>query len=162
MGKAGSGKLSILSSFLEGKIKGKGWSVKEFAEKADLNEKYAYELLSEGRDFTPGDKTVEKILKALELGKEEGDYILKLVEVEREKGKQIYPGDPDAPAAPGEGEPPIPPPVPPAPVEDKPWFRNKAVIIALLVGFIVGLLSGCCGSTVFAGYIAEIVGYQGY
>ncbi len=159
---ASSNQLSILSAYLEEKISDKGWSVKEFAEKADLNEKYAYELLSRGRDFTPSNRTVNKILKVLDLEEKEEKYILKLIEAERDKGKQLYPGDPDVPISPGEDDPPKPPPDPPPPLKDKPWYKDKRVIIALLIGLLVGILLGCCGVSVLVPFISESLNVTDY
>lgn len=96
-----SEQVSVLSAFLKRKIKEKGWSVKEFAKRAGLSEKYTYRLVSSNRDFIPSDKTVDKIIDALDPNDDDGRYLVGLVIVEREAGKPLFPGHPDLPDPPG-------------------------------------------------------------
>jgi len=120
MESSGSEQLSVFSAYLKEKISEKGWSVKEFGEKAGFSEKYAYRLVSPKRDFVPTDETVEKILKALELPEAQEKYIVDLISLERKTGEPVYPGHPDLPAPPvsqpvPQPEPPQPEPHPPEP-----------------------------------------------
>jgi len=181
---AASEQLSVFSAYLKERISDKGWSVKEFGEKAGFSEKYAYRLVSPKRDFVPSEETVDKILKALALKKEEEQYILDLILLERQADKPVYPGHPDLPAPPvsqvptpepepqqpetqpepstpqpGPSEPQPPEVIPgpslpeppssgtpvPAPGGQLPWFKKRDVIVALFVGLVAGLLTGCCG-----------------
>jgi len=97
-------KLSLLSRFMRDKIKAKGWSKKEFAVNAGLDETYVYKFLSGKRDFTPTDETLGKMIDALELAGEDREYIFEIARRERESGSFIY--DEGA----GEtGQPPVPP-----------------------------------------------------
>ena len=175
-----SEQLSVFSGFLKEKISGKGWSVKEFADIAGLNEKYAYKLVSPKRDFVPSDETLDKILKALDLPDEEGQYVVDLILLERQDGKPVYPGHPDVPAPPGvqpaphpQPDPPLPEPQPlPSPPEPHPpgqtWWmqlpslllpagmvswieRNRKIFIIGSVVLLGLMLAGCCIlSVVFA------------
>lgn len=97
---ADSEQLSVFSAYLKEKISEKGWSVKEFGEMAGFSEKYAYRLVSPKRDFIPLDETIDKILKALELREEEGQYIVDLILLERQADKPVYPGHPGLPVPP--------------------------------------------------------------
>ena len=106
MESSGSEQLSVFSAYLKEKISEKGWTVKEFGEKAGFSEKYAYRLVSPKRDFVPSDETLEKILKALELPDEQGQYIVDLILLERKLGDPVYAGHPDLPI------PPVPQPAP--------------------------------------------------
>ncbi len=120
MESSGSEQLSVFSAYLKEKISEKGWTVKEFGEKAGFSEKYAYRLVSPKRDFVPSDETVEKILKALDLPDEQRQYIVDLILLERKLGDPVYPGHPDLPTPPvpqpaPEPEPPQPEPNPPEP-----------------------------------------------
>lgn len=120
MESSGSEQLSVFSAYLKEKISEKGWTVKEFGEKAGFSEKYAYRLVSPKRDFVPTDETVEKILKALELPEAQEKYIVDLISLERKTGEPVYPGHPDLPAPPvsqpvPQPEPPQPEPHPPEP-----------------------------------------------
>jgi transcriptional regulator with XRE-family HTH domain len=120
MESSGSEQLSVFSAYLKEKISEKGWSVKEFGEKAGFSEKYAYRLVSPKRDFVPTDETVEKILKALELPEAQEKYIVDLISLERKIGEPVYPGHPDLPLPPvsqpvPQPEPPQPEPHPPEP-----------------------------------------------
>jgi len=163
---------SVFSAYLKEKILEKGWSVKEFAEKAGLNEKYAYRLVSPKRDFVPGDDILYKILKALDLPDEEGQYIVDLIFLERQVGKPVYPGHPDLPAPPGlepvpqpQPDPPLPEPeplpLPPEPHPPGPWWmqlpslllpagmvswieRNRKIFIIGSVVLLGLMLGGCC------------------
>ncbi len=158
MESSGSEQLSVFSAYLKEKISEKGWTVKEFGEKAGFSEKYAYRLVSPKRDFVPSDETVEKILKALDLPCEQGQYIVDLILLERKLGDPVYPGHPDLPIPPvpqpaPEPEPPPSPPGPaphppappvPVPVVPLPWYKRKDVLVALFVGLLVGSLTGCC------------------
>jgi len=100
----GKEKLSLLSRFMRDKIKAKGWSKKEFAVNAGLDETYVYKFLSGKRDFTPTDETLGKMIDALELAGEDREYIFEIARRERESGSFVY--DEGA----GEtGQPPVPP-----------------------------------------------------
>jgi len=118
--------ISILSDFLSKKVKGKGWSKREFAEKTGLNETYVYKLLSWKREFTPNDETLENISKVLELSEKDSKYLLELAARERETGNIIYedvPAPPPPPPEPGpspEPPEPVPPPDPPPPEPQPP------------------------------------------
>jgi transcriptional regulator with XRE-family HTH domain len=105
--------ISILSDFLSKKVKEKGWSKREFAEKTGLNETYVYKLLSWKREFTPNDETLENISKVLELSEKDSKYLLDLAARERETGNIIYE---DVPAPPPDPPEPGPAPEPPEPV----------------------------------------------
>ncbi len=113
--------ISILSNVLSKKVKEKGWSKREFAEKTGLNETYVYKLLSWKREFTPNDETLENISKVLELSEKDSKYLLDLAARERETGNIIYedvPAPPPEPPEPGpvpEPPEPVPPPDPPPP-----------------------------------------------
>ena len=182
MESSGSEQLSVFSAYLKERISEKGWTVKEFGEKAGFSEKYAYRLVSPKRDFVPSDETLDKILKTLDLPDEQRQYIVALILLEKKVGDPVYPGHSDLPVPPlphpvpqpeppqPEPEPPSPPqpstpqpgpsppeppPLPPVPVPHPPappvpvpvqlpWFKKKDVLVALFVGLIVGLLSGCC------------------
>lgn len=111
--------ISILSDFLSKKVKEKGWSKREFAEKTGLNETYVYKLLSWKREFTPNDETLENISKVLELSEKDSKYLLELAAKERETGNIIYE---DVPApSPNPPEPgPVPEPPEPVPHPDPP------------------------------------------
>ena len=115
-------RLSLLSEFLKRKVKEKGWSKKEFAEKAGLNETYVYKLLSAKRDFTPTEETLNKISDVLEFSVEDRDFILDVAGRERESGELIYPEE----SVPGPGPEPSEPGLPesspgePAPSEPEP------------------------------------------
>lgn len=182
MESSGSEQLSVFSAYLKERISERGWTVKEFGEKAGFSEKYAYRLVSPKRDFVPSDETLDKILKTLDLPDEQRQYIVALILLEKKVGDPVYPGHSDLPVPPlphpvpqpeppqPEPEPPSPPqppvpqpgpsppeppplppvphpPAPPVPVPvpvQLPWFKKKDVLVALFVGLIVGLLSGCC------------------
>lgn len=180
MESSGSEQLSVFSAYLKERISERGWTVKEFGEKAGFSEKYAYRLVSPKRDFVPSDETLDKILKTLDLPDEQRQYIVALILLEKKVGDPVYPGHSDLPVPPlphpvpqpeppqPEPEPPAPPqppvpqpgpsppeppplppvphpPAPPVPVPVQlPWFKKKDVLVALFVGLIVGLLSGCC------------------
>ena len=184
MESSGSEQLSVFSAYLKERISERGWTVKEFGEKAGFSEKYAYRLVSPKRDFVPSDETLDKILKTLDLPDEQRQYIVALILLEKKVGDPVYPGHSDLPVPPlphpvpqpeppqPEPEPPSPPqpptpqpgpsppeppPLPPVPVPHPPappvpvpvpvqlpWFKKKDVLVALFVGLIVGLLSGCC------------------
>jgi len=105
--------ISILSDVLSKKVKEKGWSKREFAEKTGLNETYVYKLLSWKREFTPNDETLENISKVLELSEKDSKYLLDLAARERETGNIIYE---DVPAPPPDPPEPGPAPEPPEPV----------------------------------------------
>jgi transcriptional regulator with XRE-family HTH domain len=106
---------SVFSAYLKEKILEKGWSIKEFASHSELAEKYVYRLVSPKRDFVPSDETLDKILKALDLNDEEGQYIVDLILLEQQVGDPVYPGHPDLPT------PPVPQPVPqPEPPQPEP------------------------------------------
>jgi len=175
-----SEQLSVFGGFLKEKISGKGWSVKEFAHIAGLNEKYVYKLVSPKRDFVPSDETLDKILKALDLPDKERQYVVDLILLERQVGKPVYPGHPALPAPPGletvpqpQPDPPLPEPEPlPLPPEPhpsgQPWWmqlpslllpgwmvawieRNRKVIIIVSLVLLGLMLGGCCIlSVVFA------------
>ncbi len=102
--------ISILSDFLSKKVKEKGWSKREFAEKTGLNETYVYKLLSWKREFTPNDETLENISKVLELSEKDSKYLLELAARERETGNIIYEDVPAPPPEPPDPPPPDPPP----------------------------------------------------
>lgn len=180
MESSGSEQLSVFSAYLKERISERGWTVKEFGEKAGFSEKYAYRLVSPKRDFVPSDETLDKILKTLDLPDEQRQYIVALILLEKKVGDPVYPGHSDLPVPPlphpvpqpeppqPEPEPPSPPqppvpqpgpsppeppplppvphpPAPPVPVPVQlPWFKKKDVLVALFVGLIIGLLSGCC------------------
>lgn len=180
MESSGSEQLSVFSAYLKERISERGWTVKEFGEKAGFSEKYAYRLVSPKRDFVPSDETLDKILKTLDLPDEQRQYIVALILLEKKVGDPVYPGHSDLPVPPlphpvpqpeppqPEPEPPAPPqppvpqpgpsppeppplppvphpPAPPVPVPVQlPWFKKKDVLVALFVGLIIGLLSGCC------------------
>jgi len=106
-------KLSLISSFLKNKIKEKGFTIKEFAVQTDLSERYVYKLISDKRDKTPNDDSLEKISKVLELSENDRKYLLDLAIKERETGNIIYE---DVPAPPPDPPEPGPVPEPPEPV----------------------------------------------
>lgn len=118
MESSGSEQLSVFSAYLKEKISEKGWSIKDFGEKAGFSEKYAYRLVSPKRDFVPTDETVEKILKALELPEAHEKYIVDLISLERKIGDPVYPGHPDLPAPPVSQ--PVPQPEHPQPEPPQP------------------------------------------
>ncbi|OQA14350.1 MAG: hypothetical protein BWY64_03275 [bacterium ADurb.Bin363] len=121
MESSGSEQLSVFSAYLKEKISEKGWTVKEFGEKAGFSEKYAYRLVSPKRDFVPGDETLDKIIKALDLPDEEGQYIVDLILLEKQVGGPVYPGHNDLPVPPVPHPPqPEPEPHPPAPPPQHP------------------------------------------
>ncbi len=136
--------ISILSDFLSKKVKEKGWSKREFAEKTGLNETYVYKLLSWKREFTPNDETLENISKVLELSEKDSKYLLELAARERETGNIIYEDVPAPHPDPQSSSPPAPS-VPAPSVDAVPWTHKK-VIIALAAGLLGGLLVGCCGA----------------
>jgi transcriptional regulator with XRE-family HTH domain len=117
-------KLSLISSFLKDKIKEKGFTIKEFAVQTDLSERYVYKLISDKRDKTPNDESLEKISKVLELSENDRKYLLDLAIKERETGNIIYedvPAPPPDPPEPGPApEPPEPVPHPDPPPPDPP------------------------------------------
>lgn len=119
-------KVSVLSSFLIKKVKDKGWSKREFAEKTGLNETYVYKLLSGKRDFTPTDETLSKIYDVLELSQEDRKFIHDMAVRERESGNVIYP------------EPPVPPGPPPLP--DHLGGGDPSPVLSV-IGFLWNLLS---------------------
>ena len=169
---------SVFSAYLKEKILEKGWSVKEFAEFAGINEKYAYRLVSPKRDFVPSDETLDKILKALDLNDEEGKYIVDLIILEQKVCEPVYPGHPELPsppvpspvppapppqppAPPPEPTPPDPhPPAPPVPVEVS-WTHRK-VVLGLIVGLLGGLLLGCCSSSVLIPLVCQYLNVRSY
>ena len=117
-------KISVLSNFLNGKVKAKGWSKRKFAEKTGLNETYVYKLLSGKREFTPNDETLKNISNVLDLSEKDRKYLLELAVKERETGNIIYedvPAPPPDPPEPGPApEPPEPVPHPDPPPPDPP------------------------------------------
>ena len=118
--------ISILSDFLSKKVKGKGWSKREFAEKTGLNETYVYKLLSWKREFTPNDETLENISKVLELSEKDSKYLLELAARERETGNIIYedvPAPPPPPPEPGPPPDPPPPDPPPPDIDQNTYFE---------------------------------------
>ena len=99
--------MSILSAFIKQKIKDKGWSIRKFAEEANMSETHVYELVSAKRDFTPNDETLNKIGDVLVLNDEDRKYILNIAEQERETGNIIFP-ESEVPPAPPQEPPPQP------------------------------------------------------
>ena len=191
MESSGSEQLSVFSAYLKEKISEKGWSVKEFGEKAGFSEKYAYRLVSSKRDFVPTDETVEKILKALELPEAQEKYIVDLISLERKTGEPVYPGHPDLPVPPVSQpvpqpeppqpephppeppQPPVPqpgpshpepehPPSPPVPPGDTVPWAHKKVFLGIIVGLVGGLLIGCCSSSVLIPIICQYLNVQSY
>lgn len=173
MESSGSEQLSVFSAYLKEKISEKGWTVKEFGKKAGFSEKYAYRLVSPKRDLVPSDETLDKILKTLDLPEEEAQYIVDLILLERKVGNPVYPGheglpippvphpvpqpvppapqpeppqsEPVPPPSPSDPTPPVPhPPVPPVPGGQILWFKRKDVLVALFIGLLVGMITGCC------------------
>lgn len=118
--------VSVLSSFLIKKVKDKGWSKREFAEKTGLNETYVYKLLSGKRDFTPTDDTLSKIYDVLELSQEDRKFIHDLAVRERESGNLVFPELP---------VPPVPPPLP-----EHPGGGDPSPVLGV-IGFFWNLLS---------------------
>jgi transcriptional regulator with XRE-family HTH domain len=191
MESSGSEQLSVFSAYLKEKISEKGWTVKEFGEKAGFSENYAYRLVSPKRDFVPTDETVEKILKALELPEAQEKYILDLISLERKIGEPVYPGHPDLPVPPVSQpvpqpeppqpephppeppQPPVPqpgpshpepehPPSPPVPPGDTVPWTHKKVFLGIIVGLVGGLLIGCCSSSVLIPIICQYLNVQSY
>ncbi len=158
-------KISVMSSFMKDKIDEHGWSMKKFIEETGLSQGYAYKLVSDKRDFTPNDETLNKIADVMGFSEKDRSYILGLAARERETGSIIYeevpaphpdlpePGpapEPEPPSDPPSPEPypPEPPPAPPVPAPSGdvvPWTHKK-VIMALAAGLLGGLLVGCCGA----------------
>jgi len=175
--------LSLISSFLKVKIKEKGFTIKEFAAQTGLTERYVYKLISDKRDTTPNDETLESISKVLELSETDRKYILDLALKERETGNIIYPADPVPPPEPPEPgsvpEPPEPvphpdpqppsppephPPAPPVPIpsgDTVPWTHRK-VVLGIIVGLLGGLLLGCCSSSVLIPIVCQYLNVQNY
>jgi len=113
-------KLSLISSFLKNKIKEKGFTIKEFAVQTDLSERYVYKLISDKRDKTPNDDSLEKISKVLELSENDRKYLLDLAIKERETGDIIYE---DVPAPPPDPPDPTPPDPPPPDIDQNTYFE---------------------------------------
>lgn len=177
--------LSLISSFLKVKIKEKGLTIKDFAEQTGLTERYVYKLISDKRDTTPNDETLESISKVLELSETDRKYILDLALKERETGNIIYPAEPVPPPEPPEPGPapnppePVPhpdpqppsphppephPPAPPVPVpsgDTVPWTHRK-VVLGIIVGLLGGLLLGCCSSSVLIPIVCQYLNVQSY
>ena len=152
-------KISVMSSFIKDKIDEPGWSMKKFIEETGLSQSYAYKLVSDKRDFTPNDETLNKIADVMGFNEKDRSYILGLAARERETGNIIYedvpapPPEPPEPLPhpdpqPPEPHPPEPPPAPPVPAPSGdvvPWTHKK-VIMALAAGLLGGLHVGCCGA----------------
>ena len=170
-------KLSLISSFLKDKIKEKGFTIKEFAVQTDLSERYVYKLISDKRDKTPNDESLEKISKVLELSENDRKYLLDLAIKERETGNIIYedvpapPPDPPEPGPVPEPPEPVPPPDPPPPHPPAPVpppvpvevsWTHKKVVLGIIVGLLGGLLLGCCGSSVFIPLVCQYLNVQQY
>ena len=175
-------RMSVLSAFLDRKIDEKGMSIRELSEVTDLSRRYLYILISEKRDKIPSDDTLNKIGDALEFSDEEREFVLDVAGREREKGEVIFEEEPVEP------EPPTEPPAEPEPVEPEPApepeepsepepapgvepgepgsspepgpspWKNRSVILVMIVIFVLGLLSGCCGSSLFIPVILEGMG----
>jgi len=162
-------KISVMSSFIKDKIDEPGWSMKKFIEETGLSQSYAYKLVSDKRDFTPNDETLNKIADVMGFSEKDRSYILGLAARERETGNIIYedvpaplPEPPEPGPAPEPPEPvPHPDPQPPSPPQPEPHppappvptpsgdavpWTHKKVILALAVGLLGGLLVGCCGA----------------
>ncbi len=137
-------KISGMSSFIKDKIDEPGWSMKKFIEETGLSQSYAYKLVSDKRDFTPNDETLNKIADVMGFSGKDRSYILDLAARERETGNIIYEDVPAPHPDPQSSSPPAPS-VPAPSVDAVPWTHKK-VIIALAAGLLGGLLVGCCGA----------------
>jgi len=176
-------KISVMSSFIKDKIDEHGWSMKKFIEETGLSQSYAYKLVSDKRDFTPNDETLNKIADVMGFSEKDRSYILGLAVREREAGSIIYSDEPvPEPPEPGpvpeppepvphpEPQPPSPhppepnPPAPPVPVpsgDTVPWTHRK-VVLGIIVGLLGGLLLGCCSSSVLIPIVCQYLNVQNY
>jgi len=86
-----SKKISLLSSFLKKKIK--GVDIKEIVKKTGLSKYYIQEITSGKRATIPTESSLKKIMSFLELTEKEKEFIIQLVNYERETDGLIYSSD---------------------------------------------------------------------
>ncbi len=156
-------KISVMSSFIKDKIDEHGWSMKKFIEETGLSQGYAYKLVSDKRDFTPNDETLNKIADVMGFSDKDRKYLLNLAARERETGNIIYEDEP-VPELPEPG--PTPEPAEPAPSSDPPvpevtWTHRK-VVLGIIFGLLGGLLLGCCSSSVLIPLVCQYLNIQNY
>ena len=158
-------KISVMSSFIKDKIDEHGWSMKKFIEETGMSQSYAYKLVSDKRDFTPNDETLNKIADVMGFSEKDRSYILGLAVREREAGSIIYSDEPVPEPQPPSPHPPEPnPPAPPVPVpsgDTVPWTHRK-VVLGIIVGLLGGLLLGCCSSSVLIPIVCQYLNVQNY